>query len=138
MGDLVPLVRDPGLASALAALLLMMVATTATFLVAAGAAWPDFREANADALSTSGAGLGATVACLGYGAFMGWIAQHVVLATAEGRGDGDVGGGGGRGLGRAARRIASRGRAAARDAGDGVNRPRPKTARAHASVKEVT
>lgn len=80
------LVRDGTIVAAIAVLLLMLAVTTATLLLGAGAAWPNFREANPEALSTSGAGLLVTVVCLLYVAAMGWIARGVVLAHAAGHG----------------------------------------------------
>ena len=79
------LVRDATIVSAIGALLVILAATTATLLLGAGAAWPNFREPNADALSTSGAGLLATVVCLVYVAAMGWMARGMVLARAAGQ-----------------------------------------------------
>lgn len=78
------LAGDPALVGATAALLLMLVVTTATLLLACGAAWPDFREPNPESLSTSGAGLGATLVCLGYVALMGWGARGAALARSAG------------------------------------------------------
>lgn len=80
------LVRDAEVVGAVAALLLLLAATTATLLLAFGSAWPNFREPNPEALSTSGSGLAATVACLAYVALIGWIARGLVLSAAQGRG----------------------------------------------------
>ena len=80
------LTGDPRLVAATAALLLLLAATTATLLLALGAAWPNFREPNPEALSTSGAGLAGTLACLGYVALVGWCARRAALAVAAGGG----------------------------------------------------
>jgi len=80
------LTGDPRLVAATAVLLLLLAATTATLLLALGAAWPNFREPNPEALSTSGAGLAGTLACLGYVALVGWCASRVALALAAGGG----------------------------------------------------
>lgn len=80
----VRLVPDPALTAAAAGLLVLTAVTTTTVLLAAGTAWPDFREPSADALSTSGGGLGATVVCLAYVTAIGWIGRGVVLARAGG------------------------------------------------------
>jgi hypothetical protein len=82
------LVRDPALAATLAALLGMLVVTTATLLLAFGTAWPNFREANPEALSTSGSGLAGTVVCLVYVAGVGWLGRGAALATSAGEGAG--------------------------------------------------
>ncbi|MBI2218326.1 MAG: hypothetical protein HYU51_13625 [Candidatus Rokubacteria bacterium] len=82
----VRLVRDPVLIAAVAVLLLLLAVTTASVLLAFGTAWPDFREANPEVLSTSASGLAATVVCLVYVALVGWIARAVVLAHAAGDG----------------------------------------------------
>jgi len=78
------LVRDPLLVLTSAAFLVMMVATTATLLLALGAAWPNFREPNPEALSTSGSGLLGTVICLLYVAVVGWEARAAALGGAVG------------------------------------------------------
>ncbi len=78
------LVGDPALVATIAALLLLQVATTVTLLLAAGAAWPNFREPNPEALSTSGGGLVITIACLVYVACLGWLARGAALARAAG------------------------------------------------------
>ena len=62
----------------------MLVLTTATLLLAFGAAWPDFRESDPESLSTSGGGLAATLVCLGYVALVGWSARGAALAVAGG------------------------------------------------------
>ncbi len=80
MAGTLRLVQDGVLAGAIAALLVLLAATTATVLLAFGAAWPDFRESNPEVLSTSGSGLAATVVCLVYVAVLGWIARSLVLA----------------------------------------------------------
>lgn len=82
------LVGDPALVATTAALLLMQVATTVTLLLAGGAAWPNFRESNPEALSTSGGGLLVTLACLVYVAFIGWLARGAALGSAAGDGVG--------------------------------------------------
>jgi hypothetical protein len=53
-------------------------------LLSFGAAWPDFREGNPEALSTSGSGLAGTVVCLVYVALIGWTARNLVLAASAG------------------------------------------------------
>lgn len=78
------LVRDPALVLTSAAFLVMMVATTATLLLALGAAWPNFREPNPEALSTSASGLIGTVICLVYVAVVGWEARAAALGSAVG------------------------------------------------------
>jgi ABC-2 type transport system permease protein len=75
------LVRDPALVLTSAAFLLMMVATTATLLLALGAAWPNFREPNPEALSTSAGGLIGTVICLIYVAVVGWGARAAAVGA---------------------------------------------------------
>jgi ABC-2 type transport system permease protein len=80
----VRLVGHPALVAATAALLVMLVLTTATLLLAFGAAWPDFRESDPESLSTSGGGLAATLVCLGYVAVVGWSARGAALAAAGG------------------------------------------------------
>ena len=84
MIGVVRLVREPGLVATMASLLLLLAATTATLLLAFGAAWPDFREPNPETLSTSGGGLAGTVICLLYVAGMGWIARQAALASTGG------------------------------------------------------
>ena len=78
------LVQDPLLVLTSAAFLVMMVATTATLLLALGAAWPNFREPNPEALSTSASGLVGTVICLVYVAVVGWEARAAALGSAVG------------------------------------------------------
>jgi ABC-2 type transport system permease protein len=78
------LVRDPVLALLTVTLLVLVVVTTATLLLAFGTAWPNFRESNPEALSTSGGGLAATLCCLAYVALMGWLGQQAALARAAG------------------------------------------------------
>ena len=80
----VRLVGHPALVAATAALLVMLVLTTATLLLAFGAAWPDFRESDPESLSTSGGGLAATLVCLGYVALVGWSARGAALAATGG------------------------------------------------------
>ena len=80
----VRLVRDPALVAATAALLLIAAATTTTVLLAFGAAWPDFRQANPEALTASGGGLAGTVLCLVYVAGAGWAVRQMALASAAG------------------------------------------------------
>ena len=84
MAGTVRLVRDAALAGAIAMLLVLLAATTATLLLAFGTAWPDFRESDPETLSTSGSGLAATVACLVYVAIVGGVARETVLAWAAG------------------------------------------------------
>lgn len=78
------LVRDPALIAIMVALLLLVAATTATLLLAFGAAWPNFREGNPEALSTSGSGLAATLVCLVYVAIVGGIARNAARAAFAG------------------------------------------------------
>ena len=78
------LVGDPALVGSTAALLLMQVATTVTLLLAGSAAWPNLRESNPEALSTSGGGLVVTIVCLVYVAFVGWLARGAALARTAG------------------------------------------------------
>jgi ABC-2 type transport system permease protein len=78
------LAGDPVLLAATAAFLGMLVATTVTLLLAVGAAWPNFRESNPEALSTSGSGLAVTLVCLVYVAFVGWLARGAALAAGAG------------------------------------------------------
>jgi len=80
------LVDDAALVVTTTALLLLQAATTATLLLAGGAAWPNFREPNPEALSTSGGGLVVTIVCLVYVAFVGWLARGAALASAAGEG----------------------------------------------------
>lgn len=77
------LVRDPALLLTTGALLGLVVASTATLLLAFGAAWPDFREQNPEVLSTSGSGLAATVLCLVYVAAIAWMARRAALPGAD-------------------------------------------------------
>lgn len=78
------LARDPGLGAAMALLLLLIAATTATVLLAAGAAWPDFKEQSPEALTGTGAGVAGTVICLVYVAGVGWVARQTALGWAAG------------------------------------------------------
>lgn len=78
------LAESPAIVATTAALLLMVAATTTTILLGLGAAWPDFRRPSPEALSTTGAGLVATVSCLTYVAAVGWAARQAVLAAAAG------------------------------------------------------
>jgi len=78
------LAGDPVLLAATAAFLGMLVATTVTLLLAGGAAWPNFRESNPEALSTSGSGLAVTLVCLVYVAVVGWLARGAALAAGAG------------------------------------------------------
>ncbi len=75
------LARDPALVSVAAALLGMLAVTTTTVSLAFGAAWPNFRERNAEVLATSASGLAATLVCLVYVALIGWIARRAALAA---------------------------------------------------------
>ncbi len=84
MLGVVRLSGDPAVVAAAAVLLLAAVGTVATLLLAAGAAWPNFRETDPDTLSTSGGGLAATVGCLAYVAAVGWAAHGAALAAAAG------------------------------------------------------
>ncbi|MBI4635398.1 MAG: hypothetical protein HY727_03520 [Candidatus Rokubacteria bacterium] len=84
MAGILRLVDDPIVVAASLSLLLMLVVTTATLLLSFGAAWPDFREGNPEALSTSGSGLAGTVVCLVYVALIGWTARNLVLAASAG------------------------------------------------------
>jgi hypothetical protein len=79
------LTEDPRLIATVTGLLLCVTATTATLLLAFGTVWPDFRETSADALSTSGGGLAATVLCLVYVGAVGWLAREATLRAAAGR-----------------------------------------------------
>jgi ABC-2 type transport system permease protein len=82
----VRLVRDPALVAATAALLLIVAATATTVLLAFGAAWPDFRQPNPEALTATGGGLAGTVLCLVYVAAAGWTVRRMALASAAGAG----------------------------------------------------
>lgn len=81
LAGMLRLARDPALVLISAAFLVMMVATTVTLLLALGAAWPNFREPNPEALSTSGGGLIGTVICLLYVAVVGWEARAAALGA---------------------------------------------------------
>jgi ABC-2 type transport system permease protein len=77
LGGAIRLGGGPALVAATAALLVLIAATAATLSLAFGAAWPDFHEPNAEALSTSGAGLTGSLVCLAYVGVMGWLAHTV-------------------------------------------------------------
>jgi ABC-2 type transport system permease protein len=78
------LARDPNVVGAATLLVVTLALTTTTLALAFGAAWPNFREPNAEVLTTSGGGLALTVVCLVYVAVMGGIARRAVLAAAAG------------------------------------------------------
>jgi len=86
LAGVLALVAHAALTVAMAVLLVLLAVTTTTVLVGLGAAFPDFREANAEALSASGAGLAATVVCLVYVAIVAWLGERAALAVAAGAG----------------------------------------------------
>ena len=78
------LVAFPALLGVFGLLLALLIVTTVTVSLAFGVLWPNFSEANAERLATSGGGLATIVLCLGYVAVVGWLGGECVRSVLAG------------------------------------------------------